>query len=144
MTLRTSKEDITLPSLHIADEISLSNNGGDILFDKLDVGNLLSLENKNGDIRGTILGGYDDYHISCEIKKGDSNLPAEKPGGEKSLNVTNNNGDIEIQFAAGIKKTRHTLCGAFFYPLKHTLRYSQSSSDQDLQNPCQQQYRHCR
>lgn len=99
LTLRTSKEDITLPSLHIADEISLSNNGGDILFDKLDVGNLLSLENKNGDIRGTILGGYDDYHISCEIKKGDSNLPAEKPGGEKSLNVTNNNGDIEIQFA---------------------------------------------
>lgn len=98
LTLRTSKEDIILPALHITDEIFLSNNGGDILFDKLDAGNLLSLENKNGDICGTILGGYDDYHISCKIKKGESNLPAEKLGGEKELNVTNNNGDIEIQF----------------------------------------------
>lgn len=98
LILRTSKEDIILPELHIADEISISNNSGDILFDKLDVGNSLNLENKNGDIQGTILGGYDDYYISCEIKKGDCNLPVEKQGGEKALNVTNNNGDIEIQF----------------------------------------------
>ena len=33
-----------------------------------------------------------------EIKKGDSNLPNNKESGKKMLNVTSNNGDINIEF----------------------------------------------
>ena len=33
-----------------------------------------------------------------EIKKGESNLPAQKAGGTKKLNVSCNHGDVEIDF----------------------------------------------
>lgn len=52
---------------------------------------------KNGSITGNVLGGWDDFSVSCEIKKGESNLPERKEGGEKSLTVNCNNGDIDIQ-----------------------------------------------
>ena len=98
LTLSTTNEDISLPALHITDRVSLTTNGGDITFAQLDAGSAVTLKAKNGDIRGAILGSYDDYAISCEIKKGDSSLPAEKEGGEKTLSVSNNNGDIDIDF----------------------------------------------
>ena len=55
---------------------------------------------KNGNISGTIAGGYDDFAIISEIKKGESNLPGNKDNGEKTLNVSCNNGDVDIQFAS--------------------------------------------
>lgn len=96
LTLTTTNENITLSALSVQDDITLSVNGGNIVFDKLNVGNSLNLTGKNGNIKGSVVGGYDDFAITCEIKKGDSNLPEEKAGGEKTLNVTNNNGDINI------------------------------------------------
>ena len=41
---------------------------------------------------------YDDFAIQTEIKKGDSNLPDNKTDGTKTLNVSSNNGDINIEF----------------------------------------------
>lgn len=99
LTLSTTKRDISLPALTVMDSVSLVSNGGNITFDKLDVGSVLTLENKNGDISGTIIGSYDDYSISCNVKKGESNLPADKSGGNKTLTVTNNNGNVNIEFA---------------------------------------------
>ncbi|RDY26729.1 hypothetical protein CHL78_012310 [Romboutsia weinsteinii] len=98
LVLSTTNEDILLSNLTITDNLSLSTNGGDIVFEKLNVGNALALKTKNGDINGTIIGSYDDYFISCDIKKGESNLPSNKDGGSKALNVSNNNGDTEIEF----------------------------------------------
>lgn len=98
LVLSTTNEDITLSALTVTDAISLSANGGDITFEQLDAGNSIRLDNKNGDINGTITGGYDDYAITCRIKKGESNLPSEKEGGAKTLDVSNNNGDIDINF----------------------------------------------
>ena len=63
----------------------------------MDVGSALTLNVKNGDISGTVVGSYDDFAIQSEIKKGDSNLP-NKDGGDKTLNVTGNNGDVDIAF----------------------------------------------
>ena len=80
------------------DRISLTVNGGNIEFDGLDTGQEISLNAKNGDISGTILGRYEEYAIECNIKKGESNLPKQKEEGNKSLHVTNNNGDIAIEF----------------------------------------------
>lgn len=97
LSVSTTNEDITVSELALGGEVSLYSNGGDILFDALE-SDSISLEAKNGDITGVISGSYDDYAISCEIKKGDSNLPASKDTGDKSLSVINNNGDIDVTF----------------------------------------------
>ena len=82
----------------VTGSISLSSNGGNITFESLEVGNALSLTVKNGDISGTVKGSYDDFAIQSEIKKGESNLPDNKDSGEKILNVSSNNGNVEIEF----------------------------------------------
>ncbi len=98
LTLSSTNEDITLSALNVTGSINISSNGGNITFGNLDVGNALYLTVKNGDILGTVIGSYDDFAIQSEIKKGESNLPANKEGGEKTLNVSSNNGDINIEF----------------------------------------------
>lgn len=98
MELHTTNEDISVEDLAVTDHVTLSNNNGDISFESLAVGNSLQIENKNGDISGSVAGSYDDFTISTESKKGESNLPASKDGGMKTLNVTNNNGDIDVEF----------------------------------------------
>lgn len=98
LTLSTTNEDITLPALAVTGSITLSSNGGNIAFENVDVGNALTLHVKNGDISGTIVGSYDDFAIQSEIKKGESNLPDNKDGGEKMLKVSSNNGDVHVEF----------------------------------------------
>lgn len=97
LTLSTTNEDITLPAVAIKESISLTS----IAFGNLDVGNALYLTVKNGDISGTVIGGYDDFAIQSEIKKGGSNLPDNKDSGEKTLKVSSNNGDVNIEFLKG-------------------------------------------
>ena len=98
LTLSTTNEDITLPALAATGSISLSCNNGNIIFGDLDVGSSLYLTAKNGDISGTVTGGYDDFAIQSKVKKGKSNLPDNKNGGAKRLDVSNNNGDVNIEF----------------------------------------------
>ncbi len=98
LTLSTTNEDITLSALSVTGSINISSNGGNIAFESLDVGRALTLNVKNGDISGAIVGSYDDFAIQSEIKKGESNLPDKKDDGEKTLNVSCNNGDVNIEF----------------------------------------------
>lgn len=98
LTLSTTNGGITLSALSVTGSISLSSNGGTIAFEALEVGNALLLNVKNGDISGTIAGSYDDFSIQSEAKKGESNLPGHKESGEKTLNVSSNNGDVNIEF----------------------------------------------
>ena len=98
LTLCTTKEDISLPALTVTEQLTLSTNGGEISFENISAASSITLENKNGDIVGAITGSYDDYTITCTIKKGKSNLPGEKGGGNKTLTAINNNGDIDIEF----------------------------------------------
>ena len=98
LTLSTTNEDISLPELAVTGSVSLSANGGDISFEALEVGSALTLSAKNGDISGAVMGSYDDFAIQTEIKKGESNLPDQKDGGEKTLHVSVNNGDADIAF----------------------------------------------
>ena len=81
----------------VTGSINISSNGGNIFFGKLEVGNALYLTVKNGNIEGTVIGSYDDFAIRSEIKKGKSNLPDNKTGGEKTLNVSSNNGNVNIE-----------------------------------------------
>ena len=98
LTLSTTNENITLSALAVTGSINLSSNGGNIDFGNLDAGSAMTLNVKNGDISGAIAGSYDDFSIQSEIKKGESNLPDNKDGGEKTLNVSCNNGDVDIEF----------------------------------------------
>lgn len=98
VSIKTTNESMTIHYLPSAGDIRLSSNGGDILFEDLEPGETIALDVKNGDIRGSIIGGWDDYSIRCSIKKGDCNLPASKDGGEKTLYANANNGDIHIDF----------------------------------------------
>lgn len=97
LTLSTTNEDIILSALAVTGSIRISSNGGNITFETLDVGDSLTLNVKNGDISGAVAGSYDDFAIQCDIKKGDSNLPDQKDSGEKTLNVSCNNGDVDIE-----------------------------------------------
>lgn len=98
LKLSTTNEDVRISELNVLKDIFISANGGNISFDKLNAGNSLVIKSKNGDVKGAVAGSYDDYSVKCEIKKGESNLPAEKADGGKILNVSNNNGDIDIKF----------------------------------------------
>lgn len=98
LTLSTTNEDILLPQLTVENSVDLTVNGGNITFDTMDVGSCLAIDVKNGDINGSILGGYDDFDMTCTIKKGDTSLPERKEGGEKALTVNANNGDVNIEF----------------------------------------------
>lgn len=99
VTLSTTNENITLPALAVTGEISLSSNGGNLSFESLDVGRALTLHAKNGNITGTVAGSFEDFTIRSKIKKGEINLPDEKSGGERTLDISCNNGDVSIAFA---------------------------------------------
>lgn len=98
LTIRTTNEAIGVSTLTVQNAVMLDCNGGNIAFELFGVGKSLDVTAKNGSITGNVLGGWDDFSVSCEIKKGESNLPERKEGGEKSLTVNCNNGDIDIQF----------------------------------------------
>ncbi|MCD8117417.1 MAG: DUF4097 domain-containing protein [Oscillospiraceae bacterium] len=102
LTVATTNEDITLSPLTVEGSVTLTANGGNILLNGLDAVRV-SLNAKNGDISGILAGAYEEYAIACSIKKGDSNLPSEKDGQERTLIVNGNNGDISLDFA-GSKK----------------------------------------
>ena len=98
LSLSTTNEDVTLSELAVSESVTLSSNGGNITFEGLDVGTGLSLTVKNGNITGTVAGSYDDFAIQWEGKKGDSNLPEHKDSGTKTLYVSSNNGDVQVEF----------------------------------------------
>lgn len=98
LTLSTTNENITLPALSVSGSVSLNSNGGNISFGNLEAGSAMNLTVKNGNISGTVVGDYNGFSINSDVKKGKSNLPVNKDG-EKALNVSCNNGDVNIEFA---------------------------------------------
>lgn len=95
---KTTNENIRLAALSFTESVSLDSNGGSIVCERVNVGKSIDLTAKNGDITGSVLGGMDDFSISCTYKKGDCNLPESKPGGTKSFTANCNNGNIDIEF----------------------------------------------
>lgn len=94
----TTNENIKVSSLSFQESVNLNSNGGNVICERVNVGNSINLISKNGNITGTIIGGWDDFSITCKIKKGDCNLPLNKQGGTKSFSADCNNGDINIEF----------------------------------------------
>ncbi|MFD1411023.1 DUF4097 family beta strand repeat-containing protein [Lapidilactobacillus gannanensis] len=97
LKITTNNSNLKLAPLTVKRNISLSTQNGNLTFDKLNAGKAIKLQAKNGNITGSVLGSYDDYAITTTIKKGNSNLPANKKGGVKKLIVANNNGNIDVE-----------------------------------------------
>ncbi len=97
LTVTTTNERIKVIDLEVNESISLDSNGGDVEFENLSAGKAIALTAKDADITGSVTGGWDDYTIKVTIKKGESNL-VNKDGGEKTLTVNCNNGNIDIDF----------------------------------------------
>lgn len=100
LAVATTNGDITASGVSVSGAVTLSSNGGNVVCERIDAGTSITLTAKNGDVTGTIAGGWDDFAITCSIKKGESNLPEEKPGGAKSLRVDCNNGDVALSFVS--------------------------------------------
>lgn len=98
LEITTTNETIMLDNISAGENIYLSSNGGDIEFGSLFVGKEINLNAKNGNIDGSIVGTWEEFSISCTIKKGQSNLPSDKDGGSKMLVAECNNGNIHIEF----------------------------------------------
>ena len=98
LSAKTTNENIRLAALSFTESVSLDSTGGSIVCERVNVGKSIDLTAKNGDITGSVLGGMDDFSISCTYKKGDCNLPESKPGGTKSFTASCNNGNIDIEF----------------------------------------------
>ncbi|HIQ66130.1 MAG TPA: DUF4097 family beta strand repeat protein [Candidatus Coproplasma stercoravium] len=99
LKISTTNEKIELSQISATD-VSLVNNWGDITFGKMSVGNGAEFVTKNGNISGILAGELNDYSVTCTVKKGSTNLPENKDGGEKTLAVDCNNGDVNIEFSA--------------------------------------------
>lgn len=97
ISITTTNENIKISAISVAQSITLNANGGNIDFENIDANNI-SISAKNGNINGSIVGTMDEFKITCEIKKGDCNLPYDKTNGEKSLKINCNNGNTNIEF----------------------------------------------
>lgn len=98
LTLNTTNADISLPPLSVLNSVTVSVNNGNIALENLNPGNAVTLNAKNGTISGTIAGTIDEFAIHSHVKKGESNLPAAKETGTKTLFATANNGNIQLNF----------------------------------------------
>lgn len=98
ISISTTNENIKINQISFLDELSIVTNNGEIELSNVNCKKTIILDSKNGSISGSIKGSYDEYKINCSIKKGNTNLPLLKEGGEKTLRVNVNNGDINLSF----------------------------------------------
>lgn len=100
LSISTTNEDICIAPFGEAEDIALNDNRGNILLENVFVSKNLSITVKNANISGSVAGGWDDFAIMCDVKKGECNLPNLKEGGDKTLKINCNNGDVNITFTA--------------------------------------------
>ena len=96
LSVKTTNENINITNIN-STNISLDCNNGDIVVSNINIIKETSLNIKNGNINGDIYGDYADFIVTCDIKKGNTNL-INTMTGTKILNVSSNNGDVNINF----------------------------------------------
>lgn len=98
LTIFTTNADVCFGRVSIAGDLDAYANGGNLTFERLDVSGNLSLSTKNGNIDGVLAGCFEDYAVTCNVKKGESSLPTKKETGEQVLVIDVNNGNADVQF----------------------------------------------
>lgn len=96
LSVKTTNENINITNIN-STNISLDCNNGDIVVSNINIIKEITLNIKNGNIDGNIYGDYADFIVTCDIKKGNTNF-INTITGTKILNVSSNNGDVNINF----------------------------------------------
>lgn len=97
--VETEDEDISLDNVSSSKDIEARNSGGDIELNKVDVGKAFLLKTKDGDVEGNVVGEEKDYGFFSSVSDGKkNNLPKNRDGRDKTLNVDVRDGDIDITF----------------------------------------------
>lgn len=65
LSIKTTNENIKVNALTFTENLSLDTNGGNIVCDRVGVGKAVSLAAKDGNLTGSVIGGWDDFSISC-------------------------------------------------------------------------------
>lgn len=91
-----------------ADTIDIRGNLGEIKCYDIDCQNLIDLSTERADILCDIADEEKHYTILCQTKHGRTNTPNESGSGSKKLRLTTITGNIEVQFADGLKEKTST------------------------------------
>lgn len=64
----------------------------------LSAGKSIAISVKDGNMEGTLAGSVSDYSITTTVRQGHSNVPESSEEGPIALELTAENGDINLQF----------------------------------------------
>lgn len=94
----TSDAVISANDIYAKEDISLQNSSGEIKINNIDSDKNINLKTRDNKIVGTIKGFMNDYSITSKTSDGKNNLPENSSGSDKTLNVKNSSGSINIDF----------------------------------------------
>jgi P pilus assembly chaperone PapD len=93
----TSNGKITAEGVSASQSLTLKTSNGGIRVSNLDSA-AISLITSNAGIKGSLPGKMADYTVKSATSNGKNNLPNERAGGEKTLNVKTSNANISLEF----------------------------------------------
>lgn len=96
MTVNTNNGNIVIENA-IINHLQINTLDGNISFDNTDITQELDCETKGGDVTGTFRGNMAEYSIITETTGGNRNLNS-NIGGDKIIDITTKDGDIDISF----------------------------------------------
>ncbi len=96
----TSNAKITAEAVSAPQSLTLKTSNGGIRVSRLDSA-AISLITSNAGIKGSLPGKMEDYTVKSGTSNGKNNLPNERAGGAKTLNVKTSNANISLEFDGG-------------------------------------------
>ncbi|NCA91944.1 hypothetical protein EOM82_01650 [bacterium] len=81
-----------------AKTLNAKSNTGDINIKYMTVSESIHLETNTGDVYGSVTDSIENYTVSSDTDVGDNDLPGHLSGGNKTLEVYTDTGDIEFDF----------------------------------------------
>ena len=98
LKVKTSNGKIEAENITSGDLIELITSNGAVKIENILAGKNITLSSSNGAIKGTINDKIANYTIESKTSNGNSNLPSQVFGNEKTLNISTSNGSIDVNF----------------------------------------------
>lgn len=95
---KVSNADMRLTGVASDRFVELKTVNGGVALERLSFGTTLRASTGNNAIRGTVVGQLGDFSYACHTANGACNLPEALQGGDKQIELTTVNGDIDISF----------------------------------------------
>ncbi|WP_162610540.1 DUF4097 family beta strand repeat-containing protein [Blautia sp. An249] len=95
-TVTTNDGDIVVGNA-VFEHLQIDTDDGDVSFNRTAIMQELDCKTKDGDVTGTFSGEMTDYSIITKTTGGNSNINS-NIGGDKAIEITTKDGDIDILF----------------------------------------------